>query len=154
MNGPVDTLSGNSAKDGGGLDLYDGQAQLFNVAIGYNRVQLAIPKSDPGIGGGVTIDNSSGTSVLTAENSIIARNTRGNSLTLPVADDCYPIGITGTLAFDPVTSTSNCFTTGPQQAGITGEDPLLGVLRFNGGPAKTQLLLPGSPAIDSGATAG
>jgi hypothetical protein len=29
---------------------------------------------------------------------------------------------------------------------------MLGPLRFNGGPTKTQALLPGSPAIDAGST--
>src|SRR5262249_52781927 len=33
---------------------------------------------------------------------------------------------------------------------LTGVDPLLGPLQFNGGPTPTHALLPGSPAIDRG----
>ncbi len=35
---------------------------------------------------------------------------------------------------------------------LVGEDPLLGVLRNNGGPTRTHALLTGSPAIDAGDT--
>ena len=70
------------------------------------------------------------------------------------ADDCFSFGTTGTLAYSLVTTTTNCFITGPQGGNIVGQDPLFGPLQYNGGPTQTHALLPGSPAIDAGAPAG
>jgi CSLREA domain-containing protein len=147
------TLTGNVVSlDGGGLEIYNGQAQLFNTTIAFNLVHLGIPIPGPGIGGGIYITIPA---VLTAENTIIAKNSRGNGITLPTPDDCYSVGgTTGTLAFDLITTTTNCFVSGPQGGNIVGSNPLLGPLQFNGGLTQTQTLLPGSPAIDAGATAG
>ena len=39
---------------------------------------------------------------------------------------------------------------GAASSNITGQDPLLGPLAFNGGPAQTRALLTGSAAIDAG----
>jgi CSLREA domain-containing protein len=155
------TLSGNGvfrprgatgSADGGGIYVYAGQARLFNSTVANNRVQLGLfPNFYAGIGGGLYI---TATSVLTAENTIIAKNTRGNGLTISVQDDCFSSGTTGTLAYDLFTTTMNCFVTGPQGGNIVGQDPLLGPLQINGGTTQTQALMPGSPAIDTGAPAG
>lgn len=69
-------------------------------------------------------------------------------------DDCFSSGTVGTLAFNLIESTSNCFVTGPQSGNITGQDPSLGPLGNNGGSTQTHALLLGSPAIDAGAPAG
>jgi uncharacterized repeat protein (TIGR01451 family)/CSLREA domain-containing protein len=155
------TLSGNvvfrpggatGSANGGGLYVYGGQAELFNATIASNRAQTGFfPHSYPGIGGGVYITASA---TLTAENSIIANNARGNGITLDVPDDCFSSGTVGTLAYDLILTTTNCFVTGPQGGLIVGKDPLLGPLQNNGGSTQTRALQTGSPAIDAGAPAG
>jgi hypothetical protein len=49
-------------------------------------------------------------------------------------------------------SDSSCFLTAAGD--LPNRNPLLGPLAYNGGPTETQALLPGSPAIDTGATQG
>src|SRR5207245_2298235 len=74
--------------------------------------------------------------------------------TLNVPDDCFSSGTVGTLAYDLILTTTNCFVTGPQGGNIVGQNPQLGPLQYNGGSTQTHALLPGSPAIDAGAPAG
>jgi CSLREA domain-containing protein len=155
------TLSGNTvfrpggatgSADGAGIYLYGGQAQLFNATIASNQVQLRFPSTYSGIGGGLYITASA---MFTAQNSVIANNTRGNGITLNVADDGFTNGtVTGELAYNLITTTNNFFISGPQGGNIVGQDPLLGPLQNNGGPTQTRALLPGSPAIDTAAPAG
>ncbi len=155
------TLSGNAVyrpggatggADGGGLYVYGGEAQLFNTTIASNRVQLGFGiHGYPGIGGGLYITASA---TFTAQNSLIANNVHGNGITLDVPDDCFSSGTVGTLAYDLILTTTNCFVTGPQGGNIVGQDPLLGPLQNNGGSTQTRALLPGSPAIDAGFPAG
>lgn len=155
------TLSGNvvyrpggatGSANGGGIYVYGGQAQLLNATVASNRVQLGFgPHSYPGIGGGLYI---TATAVFTAENSLIANNARGNGITLDMPDDCFSSGTVGTLAYNLIRNTTNCFVSGPQGGNIVGLDPLLGPLQNNGGSTQTRALLPGSPAIDAGAPAG
>lgn len=143
------TISDNAvSRDGGGIYIYSGQAQLSNATIASNRVMLAFPRPKPGIGGGLYI---TATAVLTAGNTIIADNTRGNGIIPSVSDDCFSHGTTGTLFNSLLTTSANCFITGPQGGNIIGKDPLLGPLQNNGGFTPTQALLSGSPAIDAGA---
>ncbi len=153
------TLSGNvvfrpggatGGADGGGLYVYSGQAQLLNATVASNLVhlQFSLPHPVPGIGGGLYITASA---TLTAENSLIANNVRGNGITPYVPDDCFSSGTVGTLAFNLILTTTNCFVTGGQIGNIVGQDPLLGPLQNNGGSTLTQAPLAGSPAIDQGA---
>ena len=148
------TVNGNAAVrkgSGGGVYVYGGQAQLFNATLANNRVVLGLPVAGPGMGGGLYL---TATAVLTAENSIIANNTRGDGIRTPTLDDCFSFGTTGELAYDLIRVTANCSVTGPQGGLIIGQDPLLGPLQDNGGSTQTQALLPGSPAIDAGAPTG
>jgi CSLREA domain-containing protein len=148
------TLSGNAVSKnggGGGLYVYGGQAQLLNATVASNRVQLGFPIRGAGIGGGLYI---TATAVFTAENSLIANNTRGNGITVSTPDDCFSSGTVGTLAYNLILNTTNCFVTGPQGGNIVGLNPLLGPLQNNGGSTQTHALLLGSPAIDTGAPAG
>jgi uncharacterized repeat protein (TIGR01451 family)/CSLREA domain-containing protein len=155
------TLSGNTVyrpvgklgtADGGGLYLYSGTAELLNTTIADNHVLLSFSHTYTGIGGGVYI---TATAVLTADNTIIAKNIRGDGIHAPNADDCFANpGTTGTLAFDLIQDNSNCSVSGPQGGNIFSTDPLLGPLQDNGGSTQTQALLPGSPAINAGAATG
>ncbi len=155
------TLSGNGVyrpggatgeADGGGLNVYAGQAQLLNTTIADNQVLVGFGLHGySGIGGGVYL---TATSTFTAENSIIAANLRGNGIIPYVLDDCYSYGNLGELGFNLIESITNCYITGPQVGDITGQDPLLGPLQNNGGSTLTQAPQAGSPAIDAGATAG
>lgn len=132
---------------GGGLYVYHGQVKLFYATIANNRVQerFSFPPVN-GIGGGLYI---TATAVLTAEASIIANNLRGNGITISTEDDCFSHGTTGTLSYDLILTTTNCFVTGGQFGLIVGQDPLLDPLQNNGGLTKTQALFTGSPAIDA-----
>ena len=86
---------------------------------------------------------------------MIANNVRGNGITLDVPDDCFTnSGTVGTLAYDLILTTANCFVALPQDGNIIVQDPLLGPLQDNGGSTPTQPLLPGSPAIDTGTNSG
>jgi CSLREA domain-containing protein len=148
LTGNVVYLPGGATgrTDGGGLYAYGGQTLLRYATIANNMVLERFPVPAPGIGGGLYI---TATAVLTAEASIIADNTRGNGITPSVADDCFSSGTTGELSYDLFTTMANCFVTGGQFAITVGQDPLLGLLQFNGGLTKTKALLTGSPAIDA-----
>lgn len=145
------TLSGNGVNHyGGGLNVYQGKAQLFNDTIADNHVTIMFLHPQ-GIGGGLYI---TATSTLTVENTIIADNWRGNGIIIPTPDDCYSLGTTGQLGFSLITTMANCFITGAQVGNITGQEPLLGPLMSNGGETFTQAIPANSPAIDAGATLG
>jgi hypothetical protein len=80
--------------------------------------------------------------VLNYSNTIIANSSAGG--------DCVIVG--GTIG----TNSNNLVEDGSCSAGgvnfLTG-DPLLGLLRDNGGPTQTMALLTGTPAIDAGSLA-
>lgn len=156
-NGVFRPFGGTGEADGGGMYVYNGQAELLNTTVASNQVLLSfrIGNSYNGIGGGVYI---TATSTFTAENSIIAKNVRGNGIVVPTPDDCYTNTsggpIAGELGFDLILTMANCFITGPQVGNIVGQDPILSSLQNNGGTTQTQALLTGSPAIDAGTLAG
>jgi CSLREA domain-containing protein len=155
------TLSGNAvyrpggatgSADGGGIYVYGGEVRLFNATIATNRVQLGFfTHTYPGSGGGLYITASA---TFRAHNSLIAKNERGNGITLDVQDDCFSSGTVGELGYNLILNMTNCFVTGPQGGNIVGQDPLLGPLWNNGGSTQTHALLLNSPAIDAGAPAG
>ena len=89
-------------------------------------------------GGG--INNQFGT--INFINSIIAANTG------PTGPDC--LGNLASEGHNLVQDTSGCTIAGDLTGNITGQAPLLGPLRDNGGPTFTHALLAGSPAIDAG----
>ena len=117
------TLSGNSAQLGGGI--YHGSAasvSVGNSTLSGNSAQL---------GGGIY--NFAGSS-LSVSNSIIANSSSGG--------DCN--GSFTNLGHNLIEDNSCGFS--------GGTDPKLGPLQDNGGPTLTHALLPGSPAIDTGAS--
>jgi CSLREA domain-containing protein len=141
------TISGNSAAaSGGGLTVGVGSAAgLFNVTITGN---IANSDSDfTGDGGGIRI--ASGTVAL--QNTIIAGNL-DNSSSGSIHPDCS--GVYDSLDYNLIGDTAGCTLNGQTTHNLTGVDPLLGVLKDNGGPTLTHHLQPGSPAIDAGDSSG
>ena len=136
---------------GAGIFIYSGQAQLLNTTVARNRVQLGFPRAGDGIGGGLYIyTNATSTKQFFAQNSLIANNARGNGITLDTPDDGFTNGtVTGELAFNLISTTTNFFISGPQGGNIEGQDPLLGPLQNNGGPTQTHALMFRSPAINA-----
>lgn len=128
------TLDGNSASSGGGL--YNAinavTLKLVNNTIARNRAST-------GQGGGIADPGFVGPG-STYSNNIVADNTGG---------DCTSANpLSG--AQDPgnnLDSDKSCF--GQNAGDKTGVNPKLGPLANNGGPTKTDALLPGSPAINA-----
>jgi hypothetical protein len=118
------TVSGNRARDGGGLWNSAGQtASLQNVTITAN------------VGGGIFGGE------VTAHHTIVANNLAG--------DNCFPGVISAGHNLDDGT-TCQFFASGD----LSDTGARLGPLARNGGPTRTHALLPGSPAIDGGAPEG
>lgn len=100
-----------------------------------------------GTGGGIFILNPAGgmiepTSTLT--NTIVAYNEAGEA-----EANCGPLTLTSK---NDISSDGTCTFT--DVASRSATDPLLGFLADNGGETDTLVLLPGSPAIDTGTTEG
>lgn len=157
------TFSGNTAGSGGGLEIINSNASIFNSTISGNTATIN--------GGGIQFDTiAGGNKTLMLQNSTIANNTS------PAAGGLRVVSSGGSLAtaqpFDSIianNSTTN-LSTNNAQATITsqgfnlsdnwsgvatlGSDltapPLLGPLALNGGPTPTHALLGGSPALNQG----
>ncbi len=121
---------------------------LNNTTVAYNVADVNLTGS--GDGGGLANDTLS-TGSLNIANSIVARNIN-KAFTAP---DCH--GTIYTWAYNLVENVSGCTLTGSLLGRITGQNPLLGALEYNGGPVLgggqqlwSQALLPYSPAIDTG----
>lgn len=85
--------------------------------------------------------------VVTIQDSIVALNTDASSVPGP---DCK--GTVTAVGHSLLGSNQNC-TYAPGPGDILNLDPVLGPLADNGGPTKSVAPLPGSPAIDAGASA-
>jgi CSLREA domain-containing protein len=120
------TISGNSAKHGGGISV-GSPTTIINSTISGNSAEI--------LGGGA-IDGAS--YMLT--NSIIANNLSGGDCgsNLWFYDLGHNLDSDGTCGLDPA------------MGSLSNTDPMLGPLRDNGGPTWTHALLPGSPATDAG----
>ncbi|HKY62214.1 MAG TPA: choice-of-anchor Q domain-containing protein [bacterium] len=149
------TVSGNTAaEDGGGIIVAtfgssNGLKGAYNVTIAFNQAG----GSGGGIAGVVASNGQGDPFPVTVFNTIIARNTAGNT-----GNDCangdFPSG--GFNLIGEIGPNDNCTDfvdgTNGDQVGAPGSpiDPLLGPLADNGGPTQTHALLVGSPAIDRG----
>jgi len=138
------TLSGNSARAGGG-----GVAVIATASLAVRDTTIVDNRSDAtdasGLAGGGLYQDSSGAVALA--NSIVAGNRRGSGST---ASDCgrTPAGtLQGQDNFVQVPGA--CSFTGNNN--ITGVAAALGPLAANGGPTDTHAPLAGSPVIDTGA---
>jgi parallel beta-helix repeat protein len=143
------TLSGNTAsRDGGGIYATGGRIQLLNTTLDGNRVVVPLQVFYPGMGGGIYI---TATAIVTAQNTLLADNTRRFHIDAPVPDDCYaPLTSLHSLGHNLIYTTTNCLISGTTFGNITNQAPLLGPLQNNGGSTPTQVPLAGSPAIDHG----
>ncbi len=146
------TISGNTAQGyGGGLRNLANDATLINVTITNNRADSN--------GDGLEYDGGimQLASRMDLRNSLVAGNFKGTGNT---ASD-----LTGN-ATEPYAATSrnNLIGVNDDSTGLDAAtnllgtpaspiNPLLGLLENNGGPTKTHLLLPGSPAIKAGVNA-
>ncbi len=147
--------------DGGGI-LAFGSVHLANSTVSGNRAG----RNGGGIAWGVALNNVTITGntahgdgggiyqgfgeAFQAANSVIAGNIDNSKGT--DHPDC-----SGTLisqGYNIIGDTAGCFIGGNTTGHLTGVDPLLELLKDNGGPTLTHALLPGSPAIDAGNPAG
>jgi uncharacterized repeat protein (TIGR01451 family) len=133
------TISGNRASErGGGLYLsttYD-ELALRNTTIVSNTAGL-------GQGGGVSMRKTS----MRLENTIVANNAgqSGGDLETVVTDG---VSSNFTLSYSLVEQPGEATIT-PSNS-LLGVDPQLGPLQENGGPTRTHLPAPASPAINAG----
>jgi CSLREA domain-containing protein len=137
------TISANSANvDGGGVDNSGGTTSLINATVTANTADA----DSNGFGQAGGIGNFGRTTNL--RSTIVAGNIdKGGQV-----PDC--INVAGsTLASQGQTLIGNPTGCAYSAAAgdITGVDPKLGALAFNGGRTPTHALLPGSPALDKGA---
>ena len=149
------TIDGNSAEDGGGLYVANssGPVSLTNVTISGNTateeggglwtrapitiVNSTIASNNAADGGGIFNDDSGPD--VTIKNTLIGDNSATSNPDV----------------FGPFTSDGTNLVENPDggtglDSDITGFDPSLGTLQYNGGSTRTHALLAGSPAIDAG----
>jgi uncharacterized repeat protein (TIGR01451 family) len=160
------TASGGSGNNGGGI-LYSSGSDLVvtNSTVSGNSASAA--------GGGIYTDSG-----ISTTNATLASNSSPDGANLFV-NDTSSGGFQNTIIADAQGGGTNCDTSGvfPASQGNNLEDdnsansqsqtpsceftqptdqshvdPKLGSLADNGGPTQTMALLPGSPAIDAGAT--
>ena len=134
------TVSGNFDADGGtgiGAIFVTGTANIRNSTIAFNR-------TSGGTGGGIF---NAGT--LNLGNTIVSNNI---ALTSP---DIHQSSGTITSVGGNLVQNTNGFpmATFTQVNDVVNVDPLLAALSDNGGNVKTHLLMPNSPAINSGINA-
>jgi CSLREA domain-containing protein len=155
VNVSQSTLSGNSAHQAGGGIEVEGSSTI-NVV---NSTLTANTTAMPGNGGGIQTYACSGGTVSYTTIS-------GNSTGLDLS--CSTVQVTGTIVASS-TGGANCIGSAPTESAgynldsgkscgfskstdLSSTNPDLGPLANNGGPTKTELPQPGSPAINNGGT--
>ena len=148
------TISGNTAShEGAGLYANGGRVQFYNATIAANQIIVPVGNVYPAMGAGLLITPNFGTNaIVTLQNTLIGDNSLHAGLNAPVADDCY--GRVRALGYNLIETLSHCGFENPSVGDITGKDPVLWPLQFNGGSTRTQALLHDSPAIDAGRPTG
>src|SRR5207244_2390944 len=121
--------SGSSNDSGGGIE-NNGTLSLWSCTIAGNQADF---------GGGLSGNTDAG-------NSIFAGNTAGSGA--DVSDNI------NSFDYNLIQSFGGANISGLTTHVIVGQDPLLGPLADNGGPARTMALRFGSPAIDKGSAFG
>lgn len=168
------TVSGNIAsEEGGGLYLFhdsadpDATVLITGTTLSGNIAQGAAASGD---GGAIYVDSAGSTTALTVriEYSTIAANdppgvggvvVDGDAVDLRLLSSILAGNVNGDLSFSQtianfassyslVQAPAAGIALGPTN--ITGVDPQLGALADNGGPTRTMLVSPGSPAYNAG----
>ncbi len=143
------TLSGNSARSGGGI--YDNSYSLEKYATTLIHTTIVNNSSDPDKGGGLYIREGGSSAMLNFQMyaSIVANNSGGN--------DCDYLDWPGIISSNGHNIVeSGCEALFNESTDLLGIDPNLGPLQNNGGipapqvPPFTHALLTGSQAIDHG----
>lgn len=119
------TISGNAARNGGGIYQEDVKTDALNTTIVFNDATLT----------GGNIAEAKG--IFNIQNSIISNAIRGGNCAGVIDSLGYNIDSDGTCTLKAVADQSNV-------------DPLIVALADNGGPTKTHALQVGSPAINNG----
>jgi hypothetical protein len=133
------TISGNIASDFAAALAVQSSATIANSTIAFNR------QNSTHVPGAIYLDGGMPNSTLTLQSSIVANNTAAG---IDVPADIYINPAAVSLAgADNVVVASN--VSDPLVITLT-IDPKLGPLQFNGGPTRTHMLLPGSPALGKG----
>ena len=129
------------ASDGGGI--YVPRGGVLTVA----HCTIADNTSEDGRGGGIysaePVFDVGGTILM--EDSVVAGN---HVLAREESADCFGPVTSG--GYNLIKDPRGCTLRGDTLTLLSGVDPLLSLLRNNGGPTKTHALLPSSPAIDAG----
>jgi hypothetical protein len=123
------TFAGNIADRGGAL---------YNVGV--LSISSSTLSSNKGVSAGGGIDNEGG--AILVRNTIVA----GNSISTGYSPDLD--GAVLSLGHNLFGNTSG--GSGYAASDLLNVNPLLGSLRYNGGPTQTIAPLPGSPAVDAG----
>ena len=135
------TVSTNLDADGGagaGAIVVSGTANIRNSTIAFNRTT--------GTGGGIFV----GVGTLNIGNSIVANNIAAVSPDIQLSFGAVITSVGGNLV-----QNTNGFPAGTfaNTNDVLNVDPLLGALGDNGGIVTTHMLMPNSPAINSGINA-
>jgi len=146
------TISGNRSSDVAGGILSVTHASISGSTIAFNSSGTHDDPSLPPAAAGLTLYSKANRIDLMV-NTIIANNVSGPAGSQS-ADDLYvtmlpeaTVTIAGATDLVLGNMEGNVALPG---GSISGQCPLLGPLRANGGPTKTHALLSGSPAIDAG----
>ena len=130
------TLSGNSANQGGGVSIFNSSGTLTNCTIGGNTAS----------------DDTAGLitrqSKVTLVNTIFAGNTDTNGNPSEIGQGSNVSGTNNLIGLGG----SGGLTNGVAGNIVGVANALLAPLGFYGGPTETMPLLPGSPALNAGAT--
>ncbi|NLD74013.1 MAG: hypothetical protein GX649_15025, partial [Chloroflexi bacterium] len=148
------TLQQNSAVGGGGGISAAGRLVLENSTLFQNRA---------GLGGGLLVSGACSSATVT--NTTIAYSGYGGSSTadgqgisaygpLSLANSIVAYSTGGTDCYAPTATTNGRNLVEDGSCGNLSGDPLLATLQWNGGDTQTLALMPGSPAVDAGATSG
>lgn len=136
------TFSGNSASFNGGGMFLGGSTDLNNITVVNNTAGTS---GTNGGGGGIYASGAT----VTLRNSIVANNV---DLIPSTSNDCS--GAINSAGYNLIEDTAGCTVTGDTTGNLTGMDPNVDVLDFNGGGIPTHRLMIGSPAINAGNPAG
>jgi hypothetical protein len=151
------TVSGNQARYLGGGVSVENMADMVNCTISGNSVH-------EGKGGGVWAQAWNPTDTVRISHSTIAGNSAASGggiydeISKTLIRNCIMADNTGGdiggvivfADYNLIEDLSTAMYTGTTTHHITGVDPRLGPLTYNGGDTQTQALSPGSPAINAG----